>query len=219
MRFCAFRVEDMDNKIQLLHCMESHVAELELPCRYFIQNATAKISAFHSACDMDLKVACPGVASDDLRGIRSCVIANLPSLGKGCLAEISKLAQDMERHHDDKWHDGSAMIGKHAVVSEKSQSEGDVSNVKAAGELSDFAPKSQTSSHHTPGPPLSVLEGNTNNEKTADKISKQDEVVVEVVDMLPEAGQSNLVEVLASGIGVAADLVPDLVKEEERSLQ
>jgi hypothetical protein len=98
MRFCIFRVEDMDNPEQILQCMQSHSAELSPLCHDFVQNATARVQALHDGCDADMTLLCPGTPSFG-PARKQCVVLHLADLSKPCLSAISALLVDMEAHH------------------------------------------------------------------------------------------------------------------------
>eukprot|EP00960_Hanusia_phi_P005239 151758-Hanusia_phi.AAC.1 len=97
MRFCAFRVPDMDNFEQIIKCMSDHSADLCPECRLIVQNISDDINAFHAACDADLQSKCPSAIGEPMK-THECIIVNLADLSHDCLAEISTLAQKMEKH-------------------------------------------------------------------------------------------------------------------------
>jgi len=97
MRFCAFRVPDMDNFEQIIQCMQSHSADLVPECRAIVQNISDDIAAFHTACDTDMQAKCPDAIGQPMK-THECIIVNLADLSHGCLAEISTIAQKMEKH-------------------------------------------------------------------------------------------------------------------------
>ena len=106
LRFCAFRVDDMQDREQILKCMSNHESQLQPLCGEFVANATQKINKFHTACDSDVSTLCKVTTLGP--ELRKCVVANLASLSKTCLATISELLSDMESHfpHGD-WDDFS----------------------------------------------------------------------------------------------------------------
>ena len=98
MRFCAFRVPDMENMEDIIKCLDAHQEDLREPCKDMVANATATISKFHTACDEDLNKICPAAVGNSDK-THECVVENLAELSSGCLQAISDIAKDMKNRH------------------------------------------------------------------------------------------------------------------------
>ena len=95
MRFCAFRVPDMNNMEDIIKCMNTHLNDLNPMCKEKVENATAALLSFHAACDASLEAQCPDAIGNSMH-TGKCVAEHLADLQHGCLVEISKL---MLMHH------------------------------------------------------------------------------------------------------------------------
>ena len=97
MRFCAFRVPDMNNMEDIIKCMNTHLNDLNPMCKDKVENATAALLSFHAACDASLEAQCPEAIGNSMH-TGKCVAEHLADLQHGCLLEISKLIVERMQH-------------------------------------------------------------------------------------------------------------------------
>jgi len=99
----------MRNPADIIHCLDSHMADLQPPCAAKVENITKMMDKFHSSCDAHLNNICPD-AINDPRKIHACVIENLASLSSGCLQTISDIAKEAHENRGPRG-DGAPDMG------------------------------------------------------------------------------------------------------------
>jgi hypothetical protein len=102
MRFCAFRVNDMDNMEEIVTCMKAHDADLVPECKEKVDEAATTFSEFHASCDADLTAQ--GCSLTDPKDYGKCIVLHLGDMSHECLVKVSDIMA--KKMHPDGPHAG-----------------------------------------------------------------------------------------------------------------